>query len=97
METKEIEQRIDDAVNEIPLKEILQDSKNTLKIKLERFEENRKYKRNGISRRIKAAMLQKAKNRQNEILDFGMKCIQVGLLIMLGVLIYQFIIRPLFS
>ena len=61
METKEIEQRINDAVNEIPIKEFLQESKNTLKIKLERFEENRKHKRNGPSRRIKAAKLRKAK------------------------------------
>lgn len=60
METKEIEQRIADTVNEIPIKEFLQESKNTLKIKLERFERNRSL-RKGHNWRIKAANLRKSK------------------------------------
>ena len=64
METKEIEQRIADAVNEIPIESILQESKNTLKIKLERFERNRSL-RKGHNWRIKAAKLRKAKEESN--------------------------------
>ena len=60
METKDIEQRIYDAVNEIPLNEILQESKNTLQIKLERFERNRSLFK-GHNWRIKAANLRKSK------------------------------------
>lgn len=60
METKEIEQRFDDAVNKIPIKEILQESKNNLKIKLERFEKNWNPHRS-MNWRLKAAKLRKAK------------------------------------
>ncbi len=60
METKEIEQRIEDAVNEIPIKEILQEAKDTLKIKLERFERNWNPHR-GSNWRLNAAKLRKLK------------------------------------
>ena len=60
MEAKEIEQRIDDAVSRIPLKEILQESKDNLKIKLERFEKNWKPYRS-MHWRLKAAKLRKLK------------------------------------
>ena len=60
METKEIEQRIANAVNEIPLNEILQESKDNLKVKLERFEKN--WNPHRRSRwRLKARKLRKAK------------------------------------
>lgn len=96
METKDIEQRIYDAVNEIPLKSILQESKNKLEEKLERYEKNKPsfYSR---QRRIQAYYLHKAKNTKEKCIDLGIECILAGILIMLGVLIYQFIIRPLFS
>ena len=60
METKEIEQRIANAVNEIPIKEILQESKDNLKIKLERFEKNWNPHRS-MNWRLKARKLRKAK------------------------------------
>lgn len=60
MEEKEIEQRIADAVNGIPIKEILQESKDNLKIKLERFEKNWNPHR-GRHWRFKAAKMRKAK------------------------------------
>ncbi len=60
MEEKEIEQRIADAVNEIPLNEILQESKDNLKVKLERFEKNWNPHR-GRNWRLKARKLRKAK------------------------------------
>lgn len=60
MEEKEIEQRIADAVNEIPLNEILQESKDNLKVKLERFEKNWNPHR-GRHWRLKARNLRKAK------------------------------------
>ena len=97
METKEIEQRIANAVNEIPIKEILQESKDNLKIKLERYEKNKPSFYSRQRRRIQAYYLHKAKNTKEKCIDFGIECILAGILIMLGVLIYQFIIRPLFS
>ena len=96
METKEIEQRIDDAVNEIPLESILQESKNKLEVKLERYEENREgLIRSRQRHRLQAYQLGKAKNTKEKCIDFGIECIFAGIFIMLGVLIYQFIIRPL--
>ena len=61
METVEIEQRMDNAIDNIPLKEELQKSKDTLKVKMERFEKYRVNPYNSINRRIKAASLRKAK------------------------------------
>ena len=61
METKEIEQRMDNAIGNIPLKEELQKSRNNLKIKMERYE---KYKINPytrMKRRLKAVTLYRAK------------------------------------
>lgn len=92
MEVKEIEQRIDDAVNEIPLESILQESKNTLKIKLERYDENRKNK--NFYWRLKAASLRRAKYIKEDFFVLGIK---VGVLTAFSILVYQFIIKNLFN
>ena len=98
METKEIEQRIADAINEIPLESILQESKDKLEEKLERYDKNRKGLNSSLQRhRLQAYKLGKTKNIKEKCIDFGIECILAGILIMLGVLIYQFLIRPLFS
>lgn len=98
MEEKEIEQRINDAVNEIPIKEILQESENKLKEKLERYEKNKEGLNSSLLRhRLQAYKLGKAKKTKKKWIAFGIKCIRAGILIMLGLLIYQFLIRPLFG
>lgn len=98
MEEKEIEQRIDDAVNEIPLESILQESKDTLEEKLERYDKNREgLIRSRQRHRLQAYQLGKSKKTKEKCIDLGIKCIRVGILIMLVLLIYQFLIRPLFS
>ena len=96
MEIKEIEQRIEDAVSEIPLKEILQESKDKLKVKLERFEKNSSL-RKGHNWRLKARNLHKAKNRGYKCFSLCRKCIRVGILIMLGFVVYQLMIQKFFN
>ena len=98
METKEIEQRINDAVNEIPLESILQESKDKLEEKLERYDKNRKGLNSSLQRhRLQAYKLGKTKNIKEKCIYIGIQCIRIFILIMLGLLIYQFLIRPLFS
>lgn len=98
MELEEIEQRIDDAVNEIPLESILQESKDKLEEKLERYDKNRKGLNSSLQRhRLQAYKLGKTKNIKEKSIYLGIKCFRVSVLIMLAVLMYQFIIRPLFS
>lgn len=95
MEEKEIGQRIDDAVNEIPLESILQESKDKLEEKLERYDKNREGLNSSLQRhRLQAYKLGKAKNTKEKCIYLGIKCIRVSILIMLGLLIYQFLIRP---
>ena len=93
----EIEQRIADAVNEIPLKEILQESKDRLKIKLERFEKYKPKPYNSMKRRMKARNLRKTKNKWYKFILFCQKCIKIGVLIMFGVFAYRFIIHNVFN
>ena len=98
MEEKEIEQRIDDAVNEIPLESIMQESKGKLEEKLERYDMNRDSLNSSLQKhRLQAYHLSKAKKTKKEWISLGEKCIRLGILIMLGILIYQFLIRPLFG
>ena len=97
MEDKEIEQRIDDAVNEIPLESILQESKNRLETKIERYDENRKNKHFGQNWRYKAIKLRNAQMTNKKYVAFGMKCIKIIVLIMLCMLVYQLLLRHLFS
>lgn len=98
MEEKEIEQRIDDVVNEIQLESILQESKGKLEEKLERYDKNRKGLNSSLQgHRFQAYQLGKSKKIKEECIYIGIKCIRVSILIILGLLIYQFLIRPLFS
>lgn len=94
MEEKEIGQRIDDAVNEIPLESILQESKDKLEEKLQRYDENRKKKKNGSNWRLKAARLRRSKYSKEDLFVFG---IEAGILIVCSIFAYQFIIKNLFN
>ncbi len=93
MEEKEIEQRMNDARDNIPLKEELEESKKKLEDKLERYEENKPNLYNSAKRRTKAFKLSKAKNIKNKCLTLCRKSIRIGILIVLGVFLYQLIIR----
>ena len=94
MELKEIKQRIDDAVNEIPLESILQESKEKLELKLQRYDENRQKKKNGYNWRLKAASLRRAKYSKEDFFVLG---IETGVLIVFSIFAYQFIIKNLFN
>ena len=98
MEINEIEQRIDDAVNEIPLESILKESRDKLEEKLERYEKNRKgLNRSSQRHRLQAYKLGNAKSTKKQWIAFGKSCIRLGVLIMLCVFVYQFFLKSLFG
>ena len=97
MEDKEIEQRIDDAVNEIPLESILQESKNKLEEKMERYEKYKPNFYNRAKRRIQAHNMHKAKNIKNKCIALGVGFVRLGILIVLGIFVYHFIIQKFFN
>ena len=84
-------------MNEIPLESILQESKDKLEVKLKRYEKYKPNPSNSAKRRINAYNMQKTKNMKNKLIALGIKLIRLGILIVLGIFVYHFIIQKFFN